>query len=54
MDEWLVGGTLALIGLTYVVWDIRNSLKRGGNSGDGGSDGSDSNSSGDSSGGDGD
>jgi hypothetical protein len=55
MDEWLVGVALALIGIAYIVWDIRNSLKPRRGSGDGGgSDGSDSDSSADGSGGDGD
>jgi hypothetical protein len=54
VEEWLVGGVLALIGITYVVWDIKNSLKRGRSSSDGGSDGSDSDGSSDGSGGDGD
>lgn len=39
MNEWVVGGTLALIGIAYVVWDIRNSSKRGRRDGDGGGDG---------------
>jgi hypothetical protein len=51
MDEWLVGGALALIGIAYVMWDIRNSLKPRRSDGDGGSDGD---SGGDGSGGDGD
>ena len=51
MEQWLVGGTLALIAITFIVWDIRNSLKRGGSSGDGGSDGDGSS---DRAGGDGD
>jgi hypothetical protein len=54
MDEWLVGGALALIGIAYVVWDVRNSLKPRRDYSEGGSDGSDSDSSADSSGGDGD
>jgi hypothetical protein len=39
MDEWIVGGTLVMIGVIYFIWDVRNSLKPGGGGSDGGSDG---------------
>jgi len=50
MEAWLVGGTLALIVIAYVVWDFRNSLTSREHHSEGGSDGSN----GDSGGGDGD
>ena len=39
VEEWIVGGALALIGVFYFVWDVRNSLKPRGSSSEGGSDG---------------
>jgi hypothetical protein len=39
VEHWIVGGVLALIGVAYITWDIRNSLKPRGQFADGGSDG---------------
>jgi hypothetical protein len=54
VEEWIVGGTLTLIGAFYFMWDVRNSLKPRGSSGDGGSDGDSSGESDGGGGGDGD
>lgn len=54
MEHWIVGGTLALVGVAYIFWDIRNGLKPRRSSSEGGSDGERSGVSDGGSGGDGD